>query len=310
MSGDPGGADPDAMRIGVLLPMAESDGPGRVPNWSEVLGFARHLEQAGLDSVWVYDHLLNHPGDGTSEGVIEAWTLLAALAAATDRIELGQLVTCISFRNPAILAKMATTVDEIAGGRVILGLGAGWDDREYRAFGVPVDHRVDRFEEALGIVVPLLRGERVTAEGTYHRVRDAVLLPPPVRRIPVLIAADGSRMLRLTARHADAWNTAWYGAPDDRLRAKLNEFDRALEAEARDPGEMRRTVGVSVIDPAADPPVAVDEDERPFTGSVDELATALDAYADLGIDDIVLLLQPTTERSVERFVEAQRLRSG
>ena len=298
------------MKTGVLLPMAESDGPGRVPSWPEVLGFARHLEQAGIDSLWVYDHLLNHPGDGTSEGVIEAWTLLGALAAATDRIELGQLVTCISFRNPAILAKMAATVDEIAGGRVILGLGAGWDDLEYRAFGLPVDHRVDRFEEALGIVVPLLRGERVTAEGTYHRVRDAVLLPTSGRRIRVLIAAEGPRMLRLTARHADAWNTAWYGAPDDRLRAKLSEFDRALEAEGRDPSEIRRTVGVSVIDPAADPPVAVDEDEQPFDGSVDALATALDTYADLGIDDIVLLLQPSTERSVERFVEAQRLRSG
>jgi FMNH2-dependent dimethyl sulfone monooxygenase len=281
-----------------------------VPSWAEVLGFARNLEEAGLDSIWVYDHLLNHPGDGSREGVLEAWTLLAALAAATDRVELGQLVTCISFRNPAILAKMATTVDEIGGGRVTLGLGAGWDDLEYRAFALPADHRVDRFEEALGIVLPLLRGERVTAEGTYHRARDAVLLPPPRRRIPVLIAADGPRMLRLTARHADAWNTAWYGAPDDRLQAKLAEFDRALRAEGRDPAQVRRTVGVAVVDPDADPPVAVGDDGEPFAGTVDELATALDGYAALGIDDIVLLLQPTTDRSVERFLHALRLRSG
>jgi alkanesulfonate monooxygenase SsuD/methylene tetrahydromethanopterin reductase-like flavin-dependent oxidoreductase (luciferase family) len=294
----------------VLLPMAESDGPGRVPSWSEVLAFARSLEEAGLDSIWVYDHLLNHPGDGSTEGVVEAWTLLAALAAATDRVELGQLVTCISFRNPAILAKMAATVDEIGGGRVTLGLGAGWDDLEYRAFGLPVDHRVDRFEEALEIVLPLLRGERVTAEGRYHQARDAVLLPAPRRRIPVLIAADGPRMIRLTARHADAWNTAWFGAPDGRLRAKLAEFDGALHAEGRDPAQVRRTVGVSVVDPDANPPVAVDADEEPFAGSVDELATALDGYAALGIDDVVLVLQPTTERSVERFRQAQSLRSG
>jgi alkanesulfonate monooxygenase SsuD/methylene tetrahydromethanopterin reductase-like flavin-dependent oxidoreductase (luciferase family) len=297
------------VRAGVLLPMAESDGPGRVPTWAEVLNFARTLEDGGLDSIWVYDHLLNHPGDGSTEGVLEAWTLLAALAAATDRVELGQLVTCISFRNPAILAKMAATVDEIGGGRVTLGLGAGWDDLEYRAFGLPADHRVDRFEEALRVVLPLLRGERLTVEGPYHRTRDAVLLPPPRRRIPVLIAADGPRMLRLTARHADAWNTAWYGAPDDGLRAKLAEFDRALEAEGRDPAQLRRTVGVSVVDPDANPPVVVDADEEPFAGSVDELAAALDGYAALGIDDLVLVFQPTTDRSVERFLQAQRLRS-
>ncbi len=235
-----------------------SDGPGRVPTFDEVVEHARHVEDAGLDSIWVCDHLLSHPtDDAPAEGIVEAWTLLAALAARTERVELGQLVTCVSFRNPAILAKMATTVDEISGGRVTLGLGAGWDDREYRAFGVPIDHRVDRFEEALQVIVPLLRGERVTIDGTYHHANDLVLLPRPTRRVPTLIAADGPRMLRLTARHADAWNTAWYGAPSDALRAKLAEMDAALEAEGRDPAGLRRTVGMSVVDP-----------ERPGTNEV------------------------------------------
>ena len=277
-----------------------------MPTWGDVLAFARAAEGSGLDSVWVTDHLLSHPGDGTVEGVHEAWTLLSALAASTERVELGQLVTCISFRNPAILAKMATTVDEIAGGRVTLGLGAGWDDDEYRAFGLPTDHRVDRFEEALGVLGPLLRGERVTADGRYHRTHDAVLLPAPERRIPLLIAAEGPRMLRLTARHADAWNTAWFGAPDERLRSHLAALDAALDAEGRDRGSMRRTVGVSVADPDQDPSSA-DDDEEPFTGSVDELATALDAYAALDVDDVLLLLQPMSARSLERAASAKRL---
>ena len=120
----------------------------------------------------------------------------------------------MSFRNPGILAKMAVTADAVSDGRLVLGLGAGWHDPEYLAFGFPTDHRVSRFEEALQIIGPLLRGERVSVTGRYHQVRDAVLLPAPERPIPTLVAGHGPRMLQLTARHADAWNTAWYGLPD------------------------------------------------------------------------------------------------
>ena len=295
------------MRIGVMLGMSGSDGPGRVPTFDEVLAQALHVEHARLDSIWVCDHLLSHPSDDApSEGILEAWTLLAALAARTERAELGQLVTCVSFRNPAILAKMATTVDEISGGRVTLGLGAGWDDREYRAFGVPIDHRVDRFEEALQVIVPLLRGERVTIDGTYHRADDLVLLPRPARPIPTLIAADGPRMLRLTARHADAWNTAWYGAPNDALRAKLAEMDVALEAEGRDPAGLRRTVGMNVVDPDRPGTNAVDADA--LAGTVEDLARAFDAYEALGIDDLIVLPEPNDVPSVDRLARANALR--
>ena len=294
------------MKIGIMLGMAGSDGPGRVPTFDEVLTQALRVEDAGLDSIWVCDHLLSHPTDvAPAEGILEAWTLLAALAARTERVELGQLVTCVSFRNPAILAKMATTVDEISDGRVSLGLGAGWDDREYRAFGVPIDHRVDRFEEALQVIVPLLRGERVTIDGTYHRADDLVLLPRPARRIPTLIAADGPRMLRLTARHADAWNTAWYGAPSDALRIKLVEMDVALEAEGRDPAGLRRTVGMSVVDP--DRPVTNEVDPEAL-GTVEDLARAFDAYEALGIDDLIVLPEPNDVRSVDRLARANALR--
>ena len=129
------------MRIGVVVPMAASDGPGHVPTWPQVRAFGQHAEAVGLHSLWVCDHLLSgQPDDGIHEG----WTILAALAASTRRLELGQLVTCTSFRHPALLAKMATTADTVSGGRLILGLGAGWYDPEYQAFGYPTDHRVGR----------------------------------------------------------------------------------------------------------------------------------------------------------------------
>jgi alkanesulfonate monooxygenase SsuD/methylene tetrahydromethanopterin reductase-like flavin-dependent oxidoreductase (luciferase family) len=294
------------MRIGVVVPMALSDGPGRMPTWPQVRAFAEHAEAVGLDSVWVCDHLLSGPSDDSIEGIHEGWTIMAALAASTSRVELGQLVMCISFRRPALLAKMATTADAVSGGRLILGLGAGWYDPEYAAFGYPTDHRVGRFEEAIGIIGPLLRGERVTMAGTYHQVRDAVLRPPPDRPIPILVAAKGWRMLRLTARYADAWNTAWFGLPDGRLHRRLADLEAALAAEGRDPATLRRTVGMEVWDPDATDP---GEDlGAGFGGSVDELARAIDAHEQLGVDDLIVQLIPKTTRSLDRLGEALQLR--
>jgi alkanesulfonate monooxygenase SsuD/methylene tetrahydromethanopterin reductase-like flavin-dependent oxidoreductase (luciferase family) len=235
---------------------------------------------------------------------------MAALAASTRRIELGHLVTCVSFRNPALLAKMAATTDMVSGGRLVLGVGAGWHDPEYRAFGYPTDHRVGRLEEALRIIGPLVRGESVTLDGRYHQVKDAVLLPPPDRRIPILVAAKGPRMLRLTARHADAWNTAWFGVPDDRLRQRIADMDAALEAEGRDPATLRRTVGMYVKDPDATEPDEDKDEDAAFEGSVDELARAIDGYEGLGFDDLVVALEPMTERSLDRLAEGLRRRTG
>jgi alkanesulfonate monooxygenase SsuD/methylene tetrahydromethanopterin reductase-like flavin-dependent oxidoreductase (luciferase family) len=295
------------MRIGVVAPMSLSDGPGQMPTWSQVRAFGQHAEAAGLHSLWVCDHLLSGPSDDRAEGIYEGWTILAALAASTRRVELGQLVTCTSFRHPGLLAKMATTTDAVSGGRLVLGLGAGWYDPEYKAFGYPTDHRVGRFEEAIAIIGPLLRGEQVTLAGTYYQVRDAVVRPPPNRPIPILVAAKGRRMLRLTARYADAWNTAWFGLPDDRLHRRLAELNAALEAEGRDPATMRRTVGMEVRDPqAADPGEDLGEG---FGGSVDELAWAIDAHERLGFDDLIVQLEPKTTRSLDRLAEALELRA-
>jgi alkanesulfonate monooxygenase SsuD/methylene tetrahydromethanopterin reductase-like flavin-dependent oxidoreductase (luciferase family) len=214
-----------------------------MPSWAEVRAFVAHAEAIGLDSVWIRDHVLSGPPQQPPEGIHEGWTMLAALAASTSRVELGTLVTCVSFRSPGLLAKMAVTVDAVSDGRLTLGLGAGWYNPEYEAFGYPTDDRVGRFEEALRVVGPLLRGKRVTLAGRYHQLRDAVLVPPPERAIPILIAGNGRRMLQLTARYADAWNTAWFGHPDDRLREQLADLDAALEAEGRDPATLHRTAG-------------------------------------------------------------------
>ena len=292
------------MRIGVVVPMAASDGPGQMPTWPQLRAFGQHAEAVGLHSVWVCDHLQSGPPD---EGIHEGWTILAALASSTSRVELGQLVTCTSFRHPALLAKMATTADAVSGGRLILGLGAGWYDAEYQAFGYPTDHRVGRFEEAIAIIAPLVRGERVTLAGRYYQVRDAVLRPPPDRRIPMLVAAEGRRMLRLTARYADAWNTAWFGLPDDLLQRRLAELNAALEAEGRDPDTLRRTAGMEVRDPQATAPGG-DLGEG-FGGSVDQLARAIDAYQQLGFDDLIVQLEPKTTRSLDRLAEALELRA-
>jgi alkanesulfonate monooxygenase SsuD/methylene tetrahydromethanopterin reductase-like flavin-dependent oxidoreductase (luciferase family) len=293
------------VKIGVILPAAEADGPGETPGWPAIRSFARAAEAGGLDSVWMFDHLFDQTEAGSIEGMHEAWTIVSAVAAITERVQIGTLVLCTSFRSPGLTAKMAVSVDEVSAGRMILGLGAGWQDPEYDAFGFPRDHRVARFEESIQIIVPLLRGERVTFDGRYHTTRDARLVPPARRRIPVLVAGEGPRMVRLAARHADAWNTAWYGVPDERLFRQLAALTAALESESRDPGSMTRTVGMVVRDPQVDQPA--DEDE--FSGSVDELAHAIDAYAGLGIDHLIVLLQPMTEPSLDRLRAALELRA-
>ena len=239
------------MKIGIVLPMAEADGPG-AGAWPQIRKLAQFAEAGGIDSLWVYDHLIFRMTGEAEDGIHEAWTLLSALAAVTERAELGTIVLGTGFRPPALTAKMAATLDEIANGRLILGLGTGWHEPEYQAFGYPFDHRAGRFEEALGIIVPLLRGERVTFKGRWHEVDDAVLIPAPPRparmpgRMPILVAAKGERVLRLAARWADAWNAAWFGFPDERFAQRRADLVAACEAEGRDPATVEVTAGITI----------------------------------------------------------------
>src|SRR3954454_10642840 len=186
------------MKVGIVLPMNDADSPG-AGAWTRVRELARFAEAGGIDSLWVYDHFIFRMAGEPEDGIHEAWTLLSAVAAVTERVELGTIVLGTGFRPPALLAKMAATLDEGSGGRLVLGLATGWHEPEYRAFGFPFDHRVGRFDEAMAIISPLLRGERVSLDGRFYQVEDCALLPPPARRIPILIAGKGERMLDLVA---------------------------------------------------------------------------------------------------------------
>src|SRR4051794_17056089 len=194
------------LKIGVQLPEVE-----RFVPWPEYVDLARLAEDVGFDSVWLGDHLIYDLPDGSTRGPYEAWTALAAIAMATSRVEIGPLVASTSFHAPAMLAKQAATVDAISRGRLIVGLGAGWNEREYRAFGFAYDHRVSRFEEAFTIIRHLLRDGRADLDGDYYRVEDCVLDPGPVRPggPPLMLGSIGPRMLRIGLPHVDAWNVWW-----------------------------------------------------------------------------------------------------
>jgi probable F420-dependent oxidoreductase len=289
------------LRVGVQVPEVER----RVP-WPEYLAMARAAEEVGFDSISVGDHYLYRADGGPERGPWEAWTLLSALAAATERLKLAPLVACTSFHQPAVLAKMAATVDEVSGGRLVLGLGAGWNEAEFRAFGIPFDHRVSRFEEAFGIIRRLLAGERVTFEGRFHRVDDAVLLPRPSRRPPIMIGSSGERVLNVTLPHVEAWNTWFtrYGNSPEGF-ASLNQKVTALaEHVGRDPAEIERSACVLVaIDPG-------DVDRRntdgvtPLEGSADRIAQGLRDLAEAGADEAILVLSPITEASIRKAGQA------
>lgn len=294
------------MKIGVVINNGSSSEDGAVPAYSELRATAQTAETGGLDSIWLFDHLLFRFDDAPTVGIWECWTMLSALAEATERVELGTLVLCNPFRNPALLAKMAHTLDEISNGRVILGVGAGWHKPEFDAFGYSFERRVDRFEEALQIMTPLLRGESVDFDGTHYQVQDCVITPlgPRSKGIPLLVGAFRPRMLRLVARYADQWNTAWLGNADG-LAERLDLIHAACEKEGRDPATLAVTVGVQMVFPDLG---AVDSwAKEPLAGSAEELAHALYAYEKAGANHLIVSLSPFGLPALARMVEAVRL---
>ena len=255
-------------------------------------------EDVGFDSVWVGDHYL-YRGDGRPErGPWEAWTLLAGLATITERVRLGPLVACLNFHPPAVLAKIAATVDELSGGRLIVGMGAGWNRTEFDAFGIPYDHRASRFEEAFEIVRRLLEGERVSFTGRWHSTDDAILLPGPARRPTLMVGSTGPRVLNATLPHVDVWNT-WYdlfGNTPDGFARENRSIDDACERAGRDPTTLERSACVLVRFPGG-------AGERPDEQGVETVepsgsSAALDAFADAGADEVILVCDPITEGSI------------
>ncbi|HSO30026.1 MAG TPA: LLM class flavin-dependent oxidoreductase [Candidatus Sulfomarinibacteraceae bacterium] len=297
------------LRVGIQLPEVE-----REVRWPEYLAMARRAEELGFDTLWLGDHLLYRYPDGSARGPWEAWTMLSALAASTSRIRLGPLVAATAFHAPAMLAKMAATVDEVSGGRLVLGLGAGWNETEFRAFGFPFDHRVDRFEEAFTIIRTLLRDGAVDFDGRYFQARDCELLPRPARPggPPLLIGSRGERMLRIALPHVDAWNV-WFtdtrnspaGVPP--LRDLVDGICREV---GRDPASVERTVAVQVRLTGGRGRVGGDygkSDVEPLAGTPETIADGLRAYARGGIAEVQVVLDPITLASLDEFARVLEL---
>lgn len=293
------------MKIGMILPLAE-DESGSAPSWQQLKAAAIQSEGLGFDSVWVYDHLFHRFEGHPTVGFHECWTMLTALAAVTERVEIGTTVLCAGFRNPALLAKMAESLDEVSAGRLILGLGAGWHKEEFDAFGFPFDHRVSRLEEALQILKPLLRDREVTFEGRFHSAVDTVISPrgPRDTGVPLLLAAFAPRMMRLTARFADMWTTDWLG-PISKVREDIGKLRAACDEVGRDFGTLAVTGGVTIGYPDLGAlPKWMETPDSYITGSADEVATRLGEYQDEGVDHVLTNLYPFTPEAIARYSEA------
>ncbi len=289
------------LRVGIQLPEVE-----RVVRWPEYLAMAQAAEDVGFDTLWLGDHLLYRYADGSTRGPWEVWTMLSALAASTSRIRLGPLVAATAFHAPAMLAKLASTVDEISGSRLILGLGAGWNATEFAAFGFPFDHRISRFEEAFTIVRTLLREGEIDFDGRFFQALDCELLPKPDRPggPQLMIGSIGPRMLEITLPHVDAWNV-WYadtGNSPAGLEPHLRAVDEACRKVGRDPAEVERTAAVLVRLPGGTGRVMGDTTQAaipPVQGSAQEIARRLHEYAELGVAEVQLVVDPITLESIQ-----------
>ena len=298
-----------ALKIGVHLPFSERQMEGETPRWQDILAIARRAEEVGFDSLWVADHLLFRFEGIAPRGGWECLSLLSALAASTSRVELGTLVVCTSFRNPTMLAKIADTVEEISGGRMILGIGAGYHEPEYRAFGFPYDHRVGRFEEAVQIVSGLLKTGRVDFQGKFYEARDCELRPrgPRPSGPPIMIGTKSPRMLSLTAKYADLWNgwVAFDKSAASEVPPLRDLVDGACREVGRDPATLGRTMTV-LVDFIGTPDLPVrlirpDSHPEPIVGTPAEIARALHAFTAEGIGHVQVFLQPNNLAGIERF---------
>jgi alkanesulfonate monooxygenase SsuD/methylene tetrahydromethanopterin reductase-like flavin-dependent oxidoreductase (luciferase family) len=282
---------------------ADGAGSGRCPSFREIAQVARRMERAGMDSIWVADHLLYRPAGQATIGIWESWTMLSALAVVTRRMELGTLVLAAPFRNPAILAKMAATLDEVSGGRLILGIGAGWNEAEFRAFDVPLDHLAGRFEEALQIIVPLLREGRVDFSGRFYSARDCEIRPrgPRPEGPPLMIGAEKPRMLKLAARYGDMWNTGYCGRVDTFVEKRATFEAARADVPGADAVQLTVLLKVGWADLGELPGFFGDDY---LTGSAESIAEALHEYAQSGVAHVIFQYHPNSAATLGRLLEA------
>jgi probable F420-dependent oxidoreductase len=295
------------VKLGLVLYLANERQTNAPRRYESIRAMARQAEADGFDSIWLFDHLLYRDAGQPTHGIWECWTMLSALAEATQRVELGSLVLCNSFRHPAVLAKMAVAADEVSQGRLILGIGAGWNEPEYQAFGLPFDHRVDRLEEALQVIAPLLREGRADFTGKYYQVRDCDIEPrgPRPTGPPLLVGGEGPRLHRLAARYADLWNFGYIGQPES-LDEPMSKIEAACDAVGRDPATLGFTAFVCPWFPELQPqkPGFLD---KPLTGTPREMADALHGYAERGVQHAMFQCIPYTRQSVQLLTEAVQL---
>ncbi|MFL6003816.1 MAG: LLM class flavin-dependent oxidoreductase [Nocardioides sp.] len=282
-------------KVGVQLPEVE-----RFVPWPEYIDLARRAESAGYDSIWIGDHLVYDLPDGSTRGPYEAWTTLAAIAAATDRVEIGPLVASTGFHAPAMLAKQAATVDAISQGRLILGLGAGWNRREFDAFGFPYDRRVSRFEEALAIIAPLLREGRTTFHGQFYDVDDCVLDPRPVREggPPIMLGSNSPRMLGIGLPVVDSWNV-WWSIYDNSVE-RFGEVKGEVDAVMPEGRTVEATAAVLVTLPGGRGRLMGETyDASVTTVTPDDLEPHIRGLAAAGATHLQLVLDPITAESID-----------
>jgi F420-dependent oxidoreductase-like protein len=261
--------------------------------WDDLLATARHAEASGWDGVWIADHFMGNPPLFPAEvPTLEAGSVVAALAAATDRVRIGTLVFGNTYRHPAVVAKMAATVDHVSGGRFTLGLGAGWQVNEHEQYGIglpPAGELVERFGEAIQVVRSLLRQPTTTFAGRHYRLTDALCEPKPVQaELPILVGATGDRMLGIAARHADAWNC--WGLPD-RVAERSAALSRRCEEVGRDPDAVGRSAQVLLVftDDDAEAERLMGSSGRPLmAGTPERLRDVMAAYAEAGLDEFIV----------------------
>jgi probable F420-dependent oxidoreductase len=293
-------------KIGLFVPHFEQPWNGSSLRWTDIATMARRAEEVGFDSFWLPDHLLFRFPQVHEQGAWDAWSLLAAIAATTQSLEIGPLVACTSFRHPTLIAKMASSIDEISGGRLILGLGAGWHEPEYAAFGFPYDRRVSRFEEAIQIITALLRTGHVDFQGAYYTARDCELRPrgPRLEGPPILIGGSGNRMLRLAARFGDAWNADRQNdvGAVQALNARVDEACNDVE---RDPDSLARVIGIQVdllnTSRQAMQPRQWVMAPWPLTGTPEDLAAQIRRYAQARVEHMMVWIDPVSVPGIEAF---------
>ncbi len=292
-------------KVGLYQPPSEFTMAGESPRWENIKEMTQVGEQVGFDSVWMADHLLFRTGSDVPEkGMWECLTMLSALAAVTEKMEIGPLVSCMGFRNPALIAKMAETIDEISGGRFILALGAGWHKPEYDAFGYPYDHRYSRFVEGIKIISGLIREGQVDFQGEFYQANDCVLRPraPRAEKLPIMIGTFGKKMLRVAAEYADIWNADWSQSFSE-IAEHDAELTRACEDVGRDPATLERTACVLVETEGAVGRGSSHASRNQATSpmSNDQVVELIGEYKENGYTHVIVWIDPNTPHAIERF---------